>query len=238
MDEQLMKKAIVELIGTFALCFMGIGAIVMTGGTDLVAIALAHGLAIGLLVMAAGHISGGFFNPAVTIGMLLARRIDGYAAGIYIIAQLIGALLGTLFIFGVFPEESRDLVNLGVPAVGAGYSTGNAFLAEVVATFFLLFVIFGVAIDQRSTKGVGGLIIGLSISMAIFATGTVSGAALNPARWFGPAVLGGHWDDFWIWIVGPIVGAVVGALVFNDILLAGEGLEDERPSAVRRRRVT
>jgi len=236
MDGQLLKKAIVEFIGTFALCFMGIGAIVMTGGDNLVAIAFAHGLAIGLLIMAAGHISGGFFNPAVTIGMLVTRRIDPYNTVVYIIAQLLGAVAGTLFILAAFPETMRDAVNLGVPAVGAGYSTGNALIAEIVTTFFLLFVIFGVAIDQRSAKAVGGLAIGLSISMGIFATGAISGAALNPARWFGPALVGGHWGDAWIWIVGPIVGAVVGALIFNDVLLAGEGLDDERPSHLRNRR--
>jgi aquaporin TIP len=236
MDGQLLKKAIVEFIGTFSLLFMGIGAIVMTGGENLVAIAFAHGLAIGLLIMAAGHISGGFFNPAVTIGMLVTRRISGYNAGVYIVAQLLGAVAGTLFILAAFPESMRDAVNLGVPAVGTGFTTGNALIAEIVTTFFLIFVIFGVAVDQRSAKAVGGLAIGLTITMDIFATGAISGAAMNPARWFGPAIVGGHWDDFWIWIIGPIVGAVVAALIFNDVLLAGEGLEDERPSHLRNRR--
>ena len=100
-------------------------------------------------------------------------------------------------------------------------------MAEIVTTFFLVFVIFGVAVDQRSAKAVGGLAIGLTISMDIFATGAISGAAMNPARWFGPAIVDGHWDDFWIWIVGPIVGAVVAAYLFNDVLMAGEGLSEE-----------
>jgi MIP family channel proteins len=236
MDGQLLKKAIVEFVGTFALCFMGIGAIVMTGGENLVAIALAHGLAIGLLIMAAGHISGGFFNPAVTLGMFVTRRLSAYDTVVYIIAQMLAAVAGTLFILAAFPESMRDAVNLGVPAVGAGYSTGNALIAEIVTTFFLIFVIFGVAVDQRSAKAVGGLAIGLTITMGIFATGAISGAALNPARWFGPALIDGHWDNFWIWIIGPIVGAVVAALIFNDVLLIGEGLEDERPSHLRNRR--
>jgi aquaporin TIP len=236
MDAQLTKKAIVEFLGTFALLFIGIGSIVMTENTNLVAIALAHGLAIGLLIMAAGHISGGFFNPAVTIGMWVTRRIDGYGAIVYIAAQLLGALAGTLFVLATFPEAARNAVGLGIPAVGIGYSSSNALVAEIVATFFLMFVIFGVAVDQRSAKGAGGLAIGLSISMGIFATGAISGAALNPARWLGPAIVDGNWDDFWIWIVGPIVGAVVAALIFNDVLLAGEELEGHRPSAVRGRR--
>jgi MIP family channel proteins len=239
MDGQLLKKAIVEFIGTFALLFMGIGSVVMTSGTNLVAIAFAHGLGIGLLIMAAGHISGGFFNPAVTLGMLVTRRIEPYNAVVYIIAQMLAAVAGTLFVLAAFPQSMRDAVNLGVPAVGAGYSTGNALIAEIVTTFFLIFVIFGVAVDQRSAKAIGGLAIGLTITMGIFATGAISGAAMNPARWFGPAIVGGHWDDFWVWIVGPIVGGVVAALVFNDVLLVGEGLEEERPSHLRnRRRIT
>lgn len=230
MDEQLVKRLIVEFVGPFALCFMGIGAIVLTGGSDIVAIALAHGLAIGLLIMAGGHISGGFFNPAVTIGMVVTRRIDPATAVAYIIAQLAGALAGTLVIFMSFPSEMRDAVNDGVPAVGAGFSSGNALVAEIVTTFFLLFVIFGVAVDQRSAKGVNGLVIGLTISMGILATGSISGAALNPARWFGPAIAGGHFDDFWIWIVGPIVGAALASLLYHDIILAGEGLEPDEAS--------
>ena len=245
MDDQLFKRVVVEFFGVFALCFMGIGAIVMTGGTggtvDLVAVALAHGLAIGLMVMAAGHISGGHFNPAVTIGMIATRRIEPATGGFYIVAQALGALAGTLAVLATFPEAMRDLVNLGVPAVGGGYSTGNALVAEIIATFFLMFVIYGVAVDQRSAKAVGGLAIGLAITMDIFATGAISGAAMNPARWFGPAIIGGHWDDFWIWIVGPIVGAVAAAYLFNDVLMAGEGLTEEaleEPDARDRARST
>lgn len=230
LDEQLFKRVVVEFIGPFALCFMGIGAIIMTGGTNLIAIALAHGLAIGLLVMAAGHVSGGHFNPAVTVGMIATRRIEPAVGGMYIVSQMLGALAGTLAVLAAFPDSMRDAVNLGVPAVGNGYSTGNALVAEIVATFFLVFVIFGVAVDQRSAKAIGGLAIGLTITMDIFATGAISGAAMNPARWFGPALVGGHWGDFWIWFVGPVVGAIVAALLFNDVLLAGAGLEEEARS--------
>ncbi len=230
LDEQLFKRVIVEFVGVFALLFMGIGSIIVTGGSDIVAIALAHGLAIGLLVMAAGHISGGYFNPAVTIAMMVTGRIEGSTGGLYIVAQLMGGVAGTLAILATFPEAMRDAVSLGVPAVGGGFSETNALVAEIVTTFFLIFVIFGVAVDQRSAKGVGGLVIGLTITMDILAIGSVSGGAMNPARWFGPALVGGHWDDFWIWIIGPIVGAVAAAFLFNDVLLAGPGLEADESS--------
>jgi aquaporin Z len=221
-NDQLIKKLTIEFIGPFALCFMGIGAIALTGGLDIVAVALAHGLAIGLCVMAAGHISGGHFNPAVTTAMIATRRIDPQTGALYIVAQLAGALAGTLVIFMTFPNSLRDPVNDGVPAVSAGFSNGNALVAEIVTTFFLAFVIFGTAVDRRSSKAIPGLLIGLTISMGILATGSVSGAALNPARWFGPAVAGGHFDNFWIWIVGPIVGAVIAGLLWNDVLMKDE----------------
>lgn len=230
MDDQLFKRVLVEAIGVFTLCFAGIGAITMTGGDNLVAIALAHGLAIGLMVMAAGHISGGYFNPAVTLAMMVTRRIEPNVGGIYIVAQLLGAVAGTLVILATFPDSMRDAVNLGVPAVGFSYSATNALIAEIVATFFLLFVIYGVAVDQRSAKGVGGLVIGLTITMDIFATGAISGAAMNPARWFGPALVGGHWADFWVWIVGPIAGALIAAMLFSDVILSGIGLRADDAS--------
>lgn len=222
MGEGLSKRLIVEFIGPFTLCFIGIGSIVMTQPGDIVSIALAHGLAIGLMVMAVGHVSGGHFNPAVTVAMIVTRKIDIGAGGLYVVAQMAGAAVGAGLILLTFPDTLTDPVKLGVPAVGEAYSTTNALIAEIVTTFFLVFVIFGIAVDKRSPKPVYGLVIGLTISIGILATGAVSGAALNPARWFGPALVGGYWDNLWIWIVGPILGGVLAGVLQNDILLAGE----------------
>ena len=221
-DNDLARKLIVEALGTFALCFMGPAAIIMTGGQNLVAIALAHGLAIGLAVTAIGHISGGHFNPAVTIAMLATRRMDGATALSYIVAQLVAAVLAGIGVVLVTTESARNAVQLGVPAVGTGlgFTNTNALIAEVILTFFLVLVIFGSAIDPRSPKSLTGLAIGLTITMDIFAGGPISGAAMNPARWFGPAVVQTEFDDFWIWIVGPIAGALIAAFLYNDVLLA------------------
>ena len=213
----LAQKLIVEFIGPFALCFTGIGAIMLTG--DIVAIAFAHGLAIGLTVMAAGHISGGHLNPAVTVAMIATRRIDGATGGAYIVAQLLGGLAGTLAIRATVNDEIANAVSLGVPAVGAGFSNGNALVMEAILTFFLVFSIFGSAVDPRSSKSIAGLVIGLTITMDILAGGGVSGAAMNPARWFGPAVVQTEFADLWIWIAGPIAGALVAAFIYNDVLL-------------------
>src|SRR4051794_22660369 len=226
-DRERLRVLFVEFIGAFMLTFMGAGAIVATQGGDLVAIALAHGLAIGLMVMAAGHISGGHFNPAVTIGMWATRRIETNNAAGYIVAQLAGALAGAGVLTLTFRDIERNAVNMGVPAVGVNMSATNALVMEIVLTFLLMFVIFGTAVDGRTPKANSGLCIGLAITMDIFAGGGVSGAAMNPSRWFGVAVVQQDWSDAWVWWVGPIVGAILGALVFNDFLLgAGSTITD------------
>jgi aquaporin Z len=222
------KLAIVEFLGPFALVFMGVGAVIQTQGGDLVAVALAHGLGIGLTIAAAGHITGGVFNPALTVGLWAARRMEPVRAGVYVIAQCLGALAAAGCLTLVYRKDDRDAVNLGVPAVGHAIldptfklSTGNALVMEVILTFFLMFVVFGVAIDNRTGgRAIAALAIGLTITMDILAGGAVSGAAMNPARWFGPAVVQGDFSDFWIWIVGPIAGAVAAALLYNDVILA------------------
>lgn len=242
------KLVIVEFLGPFALVFMGVGAIIQTQGGNLVAIALAHGLGIGLMIAAAGHISGGVFNPALTIGLWAARRIDQTRAIVYIVAQCLGALAGAGCLTLVYRDLDRNAVNLGVPAVGKAIrdtafslSIGNAFVMEIILTFFLMFVVFGVAIDNRTGgRAIAALAIGLTITMDIFGGGAVSGAAMNPARWFGPAVVQGDFSDFWIWIVGPIIGAVAAAVLYNDVLLAGtpagaapaDRIDPEHPRAV------
>jgi len=221
----LTKQLIVEFIGPFTLCFAGISAIIATEGADLVAIALAHGLAIGLMITAAGHISGGHFNPAVTLGFLAARRIALSHAGLYIAVQLLGGFAGALVARLCFPDVAVEAVNGGIPALGtvAGVtvSTGQALVMEIVLTFFLVFVIFGAAVDGKTGRWIAGLAIGLIITMDILAGGAVSGAAMNPARALGPQLLEGDLANAWVWIVGPIAGGLAGALLYNDVLFPG-----------------
>ncbi len=222
MKEQLtagvMRALIVEFIGAFALTFMGAGAIIATQGGDLVAIALAHGLAIGLLVAAAGHISGGVYNPALTVGLAFARKLKPILVLPYIVAQLLGAAVAASFLKGIFPAAAIDKVNFGVPAVGKGFSTGNAFLVEVIMTFFLMFVVYGTAVDERGPRAIAALAIGLTITIDIFIGGGVSGAAMNPSRHFGVALIGNHWANWWLWWVAPILGAVIAAGLYAYVL--------------------
>jgi aquaporin TIP len=213
------KKLIVEFIGTFALIFFGAGTIIATGGSDLVAIALAHGLAIGLMVMAAGHISGGVYNPSLTIGLVAARRLPPATGAAYIGAQLLGAIVAAGALKVSFAAAAVDKVKLGTPMLGSGVSLGQGVLVEAILTFFLMFAVFGNAIDTRSSKALPGLMIGLILTMDIFAGGGLTGAAMNPARSLGPELVQGVWDGWWIYWVGPIVGAVAAALLYNEVLI-------------------
>jgi aquaporin TIP len=213
------RKLIVEFIGPFALVYMGAGAIIATGGKDLVAIALAHGLAIALLIASAGHISGGVYNPALTVGLVAARRLSVPLGIAYIIVQLLGGAVGAALLKLSFDAQAIDSVQLGTPLLGANVSAGQGVLVEAILTFFLMFAVFGTAIDPRGPKIIAGLVIGLIITMDIFAGGGLTGAAMNPARWFGPALIQGVWANGWVYWVGPIIGAVIAALLYNEVLM-------------------
>ncbi len=198
MSENIAPKLIVEALGAFALCFFSIGAVILTQGQDIVAIGLATGLAIGIMVAAAGHISGGQYNPAVTIGMLATRRISPIDGMAYIVAQMVGAVLGAGAITLAYLDVDRNRVNLGLPSVGTSIvadpgvnlSATNALAMEIILTFFLVLVVFGTAVDKRSIgRWVAPLAIGITIAIGNMAGVAASGAAMNPIRWFGPAVI-------------------------------------------------
>lgn len=211
------RKLIAEAIGPFALVFAGVGAIVLAAGNaniGLLEIAVAHGLAFGLLVAALGHISGGHFNPAVTAGFWVTRRISTPLAIGYVLAQLVGGILGALALVLLFPEGLREAANLGTPAIGPGVGFGKAVGIEVILTFFLVLIFFGTAVDRRSAN-LGGLAIGLAITMGILAAYPLTGAIMNPARALGPALLTGTWADHLVWWIGPIIGGVFAAMLYH-----------------------
>ena len=211
------RKLVAEAIGPFALVFAGAGSIVLAAGNvniGLIEISLAHGLSIALLISALGHISGGHFNPAVTAGVWVTRRISTTLAIGYVLAQLTGGILGAVALTLLFPEGLREAANLGTPALGPGVDFGKAVGIEIILTFFLVIVIFGTAVDRRSAN-LGGLAIGLTITMDILAAGPLTGAVMNPARALGPALLTGTWDDHLVWWIGPVIGGVVAAMVYH-----------------------
>jgi aquaporin TIP len=219
------KVLIAEFIGTFYLCFAGIAAILCTtpavgGGGGLVAIALAHGLALSIAVHAFGGISGAHFNPAVTLAMLTTGRIRLPLAALYIVAQLAGAAVAADICKAVFPAEAVSAAMLGIPLPAAWASTSTVLIVEFILTFLLITSIFGTAVDDRGkTVKIGGFGIGLTVAFDILAAGPVTGASMNPARSFGPALVAGHWEWHWAYWVAPVLGAVAGALVYHHLLL-------------------
>lgn len=223
MTQPMWKVALVEGLGTLALVFIGAGAIIAdrltSGGVGAVGIALAHGLAIATMIAAAGHVSGGHFNPAVTAGFVIARRMPLGQGLSYAAAQLLGAFAGALLLTVSFPAAARQAVRLGTPALARGISPGVGIVVEAVLTFFLVFVIFGVAVDTRGARTLAPLAIGLVITMDILAGGAVTGAAMNPARAFGPALFSGFWRNHLVYWIGPLLGGVAAAWVYESVLL-------------------
>ena len=211
-----MNKAsayIAEAVGTFALIFIGIGAIYNAPG--LLGIALAHGLTIAVMVSATGHLSGGHLNPAVTFGALVGGKIDFNNALRYWASQLIGAAAAGFACLMIF---NRSVVENGTPALGGGTSPLAGIGIEAILTFFLVFVVFGTGIDGRGPK-IGGLAIGLTVALDILFGGPLTGAAMNPARTFGPALAASAWSAHYVYWVGPLLGGGLAGFVWKAFLL-------------------
>ncbi|MBW3632367.1 MAG: aquaporin [Chloroflexi bacterium] len=225
--------ALAEFLGPFTLVVAGVGAIISTqnlsDGGNLVAVALAHGLAIGLMIAALGHISGGHFNPAVTISMLATGEIGVTRAASYIVAQVLGATAGAGVLTLIFPAlgpmgRNNPGVNLGLPGLGPDVSVSGALIMEVLMTFFLVLVIFGTVVDPRGSRAIAPLAIGLIITMDILTGGRITGAAMNPARAIGPAFVQQDFTNWWVYWVGPIIGGLIAALAYKAIWLNGGGV--------------
>ena len=216
-----LKAPFAELIGTYAFVFVGVGAICVDslthGGVGLVGIALAQGIAFATMVSATSHISGGHLNPAVTIGALAGGKITFKTSIYYIIAQLIGAVLAALSFKAFFSLELLDAVHYGTPALAPHISVTAGIFLEAILTFFLVFAVYGTAMDERGPR-VGGLYIGLVITMDILAAGPLTGASMNTARTFGPALVSGFWENHLVYWVGPPLGGLVAAVVYQYIL--------------------
>ena len=225
MKTSLTKQCLAELIGTFALIFIGVGAIYHLGGIEknggLLGIALAHGLTIAVMVSATAGISGGHLNPAVTFGLLLGDKISLKSSLAYWVAQLLGATAAgylLLFVFQGQPDLASKIVANGTPDLGVATTVAQGILIEAVLTFFLVFVVFGSAVDSRAPK-IGGLAIGLTVALDILFGGPLTGAAMNPARTFGPALASGHWNHHFVYWIGPLLGGGLAGLVYGRFLI-------------------
>jgi len=220
------QKLVAEFIGTFALVFFGEGAACAdhylqgSGGVGLLGIALAHGLAFAIMVSALSHISGGHFNPAITIGFWVTRRINTLDTILYWLAQIGGAVAAAFFLKAVIPEETWRAVALGTPDLARDFPRWAGMSLEAVATFFLVFVVFATAVDEKGAfRSIGGFGIGLVVSLGIIVLGPFTGGALNPARAFGPALAASHWANHGVYWVGPLAGGFLAGLLYDSLYL-------------------
>jgi aquaporin Z len=238
MERSMTQRLTAEVVGTFTLIFIGAGSIIavnsiglITGafgpallsGGGLVTIALAHGLAIAVMVSAVGHVSGGHFNPAVTIAAWVTRRLGSGATIAYIGAQLAGGVLGALALRFLLPGQVWSDVSLGTPLVNPILADWQAIAIEAVLTFLLVWVVFATALDpEGSFNKIAGLAIGLTIAMDIMVGGPFTGAAMNPARSLGPAIVSGEFTGWWVYALGPIIGGTIAALLYDLGILRRE----------------
>jgi MIP family channel proteins len=233
----LWRRATAECLAAFALVFAGCGAIIANqhyhGALGSVGISLVFGLVIMVMVYATGHLSGAHINPSVTIAFTLTRHFSVRDAIAYIAGQLTGATLAAVLLLGVWTDKPAHL-GATIPTVSAG----SAFLYEAVLTALLMFVIMAVATDTRAVGAGAGIAIGGVIGLDALFGGSVTGASMNPARSFGPALISGEWHSFWVYVAGPIVGAVAGAFAYQLVRgeqprPPGERLEEEHRDGAR-----
>ncbi len=226
-DSDDLREFAAEFIAMMIFVFIGAGSVVVTGTmigdgitpASLVAISLAHGMTITVLIAATSHISGAHINPAVTFAICLAGRMDTAKGTMYVIAQLAGAVVGAYLIAAVIPDAAEG--NLGAHGLGLGVSPMGGLLAEIVLTFILVFAVFAVAIDPRGPQYLAPIVIGLAVFVDHLFGVTITGASMNPARSFGPALVAWEWADHWIYWVGPGAGAALAALGYRAVFLSG-----------------
>jgi len=215
MQQDVLRRSIAEFVGAFTLIFIGGGAGIVSG-SDIVAVALANGLAIGIMVTNLGHISGGHFNPAITLGFVATRRITAPLAVAYWIAQFGGAVVAAAILRSLFTHQQF----LGAVPNAGSFGAGKGLVVEIILTFFLVWAVWATAVDPRGAfKAIAGLAIGLTITIDVLMGGPLTGAAMNPARAFGPELVGNFWGDAWIYYLGPVIGALIAALTYEYLYL-------------------
>ena len=213
------RHFLAEFIGTFALVFVGSGAIIRVAATggSLAEVALAHGLILSVMVTALMRISG-HFNPAVTATFMVTRRIEPVMGVVYMIAQFTGAIIAAFVLKGLLPAAAVESTRVGGQMIASSISFGGAIALEAIATFFLVWVIFGTAVDPKAPR-VGGFAIGLTIAADILVIGPFTGASMNPARSLGPAVASGVFEAQAVFWIGPLIGAIAAGVLYDRLFL-------------------
>ena len=220
----MVRRGLGEFIGTFCLVFIGAGATIYGDPT---VSALAYGFVVFAMVSSFAQISGGQFNPAVTFGFFVTRRISASLAVVYAGVQLAGATLAAVVLKYVLPSVVKG-IHLGAPSVSVTIDAGKAVAIEAVITFFLVLVVFATAVDPTGAYDkVAGLAIGLTVAFGVMMAGGLTGGAMNPARAFGPELVSDHWNDWWVWWVGPLAGGALAAVVYEVLYLSRDSDKEE-----------
>jgi aquaporin TIP len=219
----LARRLTAEALGTFGFVFIGCAVVVVNGGfpnsgIGLLGIAFAHAVALSVMITATMTISGGHLNPAVTLGLLAARRIDAVSAIAYIITQLVAACVAAYLVKLLLPPNAVREAMLGVPVIASSVTVGQAISLELILTFFLVSAVFGTAVSPDAPR-VAGFGIGLVLLFDILVGGPLTGAAMNPARAFGPAAVAGEWVGHMVYWIGPVLGGILAALLWEYVLL-------------------
>ncbi len=222
-ESKLSQKVLAEALGTFLLVFLGAGSIVVSSGVgvgsgQLLLVALAHGLALGVAISIAMGISGGHINPAVTGAMYLTKRIKGSDAVAYVIAQLAGAAFGAFLLLWVMPAQYLVGSSLGATTLSPYVGVAQGIAIEAVITFVLVMAVFGTTVDRRAPK-IAGFGVGFTLVALILVAGPLTGAAANPARAFGPELATMNFSDWYVYWIGPFIGAVIAALLYDKLML-------------------
>lgn len=221
MNSQTFRAPVAELVGTALFVFFGAGSVVANaGGVPLgpIGIALAHGVGIAVLISMTLAVSGGHLNPAVSLALWIAKKIDAKQLGLYVAAQIIGAIIGALLIKAFFPAGAARVASLGTPQISGTLGEFQAIFLEALLTFFLVSAVFGTCVSPLAPK-IAGFGVGLAIFTCALVGGSLTGAVMNPARAFGPALVSLDWHGQYIYWFGPAIGAALAAVLWKYVLL-------------------
>lgn len=227
----LPQKLFAEFLGTFALIFFSVGAVcadqyLRSAGQPafgVLGVAIASGLTYAIMVSAVGHISGGHLNPAVTVGFWVTRRLNTLQALFYWVAQLLGAVVATYVLIAIVPDTVWSSAGRGIMLLASDFTRLHAMLLESVMTFFLVFVVFATFVDARGALSkMSAFAVGLTVTVGVLFGGPFTGAAMNPARAFGPALAARYWANHGVYWVGPLLGGVLAAVIYDRLFLADQ----------------
>lgn len=226
----LSQKLLAEFIGTFTVIFFAVGAIcadqylraALQTPIGTLGIAIAYGLSYAIMVGAVSHISGGHLNPAVTAAYWVTRRLGTLQALFYWVAQLLGAIVATYLLVAIVPDVIWTSSGRGVTLLAPDFTRLHAMLLEGVMTFFLVFVVFATLVDTRGFNKMSSFAIGLTISVGVLFGGPFTGAAINPARAFAPALAARYWSNHGVYWVGPLLGGVIAAVIYDRLFLSDQ----------------